>query len=180
MCIIIHGYWSSPDDRKSMGGQQESFRDILHGSCQNPLKDMREGVNVRRRLQLSPLAGGEATGRMSWQQRSGAGREACGGNWALLRETQAAAGLLGSAEESGSQRVACCGAGSGLVHFEEGNEVDHEVETTQLPQGRWGWGAVGSRRSESPSAGHHSLINYSLGKKPLTVLQRPHASGTAG
>lgn len=110
---------------------------------------------------------------MSRQPSSGAGQEACRGNWALWRETQAAGSLIGSGGESGSQRVDAAGWGAGLfiLNFEEGNEVDHEEETTLLPHGKVGGcgvgdvGAVlGSQQSKSPSAAHHSLIKHSLDK----------------
>lgn len=63
---------------------------------------------------------------------------------------KAAGSLIGSGWESGSECVEAGGLGAGLFifNFKEGNDVDHEEETIQLPQGKGSvgrWGVQGGR-----------------------------------
>lgn len=84
------------------------------------------------------LATGKVTDELTAEQR----RRTVG----MLRKLsimKAAGSLIGSGRESGSQRVEAGGSGPGLfvLNFEEGNEVDHEEETT-----RGGGGPCGESR----------------------------------
>lgn len=204
MCTIIHGHWSDPDDRKSIRGQQENFRDLLHGSphplTAGELPSLRFFAVTREggeRQEAPPAVASwpvDAGGRSSdgTDESTAEQRRRTGG---MSRKLSTMKGNPGGRKSNwirrGERQPACggCGVGSGLVHIKlwrgkwSGSRGGNN-STTPWQGGRVrGEGCVGGVGvpAEQVAFCSSSLFNQPFfGQKPPRVLHRPRASGTAG